>query len=302
MRPSNNLQKPSVRAAVPQKARKVRSRQPQSDRAAAVAARRRSDATGGEIGIFPTVAHKSTAIPLATLNESIHKETAKEKIRDKVLSLIASGILQVGDELPSERELSRMLMVSRETVRGAMQLLAGARIVQVSHGSRTRVAKADVPVERIGISNPTSINGYGLEEVHGARVLVETAVVAAAATRLRPEDIRRLEDSIEAQTLVRHDPVRFLICDREFHLTIYYACGNRLLADFVVDLYTYMLDQRRVVISRPGMIDKSLQDHRLIVDGLRTRDPEAAAAAFAKHILRIRDTSRGMLARDKALR
>jgi DNA-binding FadR family transcriptional regulator len=240
----------------------------------------------------PVATRRSAGIPLVTLNESIHKKTAQEKIRDKVLSLIASGILKVGDELPSERELVRMLMVSRETVRGAVQLLAGAGIVQVSHGSRTRVARADVPVERIGITNPSSINGYGLEDVHAARVLVETAVVTAAATRLRPEDIRHLEDSLEAQALSRHDPVRFLICDREFHLTIYYACGNRLLADIVVDLYTYMLDHRRVVISRPGMIDKSLEDHRSIVDALRTRDPEAVAAAFSSHILHIRDTSR----------
>ncbi len=236
-----------------------------------------------------------TAIPLATLNESIQKQTTKEKIRDKILSLIASGILQVGDELPSERELASMLMVSRETVRGAMQLLAGAGIVQVSQGSRTRVARGDVRVQRIGITNPSSINGYPLEEVHDARVLVETAVVAAAATHLSEADLRRLEDSIEAQRLARNDPVRFLICDREFHLTIYYACGNRLLADFVVDLYTYMLDQRRVVMSRPGAIKKSLEDHRLIVEALRTRDPQAVAAAFSKHILRIRDTSRGVL-------
>jgi DNA-binding FadR family transcriptional regulator len=257
MRPSNNLPKPPVR--VPP-ARKSRARKAESDR---------------------------TAIPFVTLNESIQKETAKEKIRDKVICLIASGILQVGDELPSERELVGMLMVSRETVRGAMQLLAGAGIVQVSHGSRTRVAKADVPVERrIGVTNPRSINRYSPEEVYAARELVETAVVMAAATRLRPEDIRRLEDSIRAQTLVRHDPVRFLICDREFHLSIYHACGNRLLADMVVDLYTYMLDHRRVALSRASMIDKSIEDHRSIVDALRTRDPEAAAAAFSHHIAR----------------
>ena len=34
------------------------------------------------------------------------------------------GILQVGDELPSERELASLLAVSRETVRGAIQTLA----------------------------------------------------------------------------------------------------------------------------------------------------------------------------------
>ncbi len=238
--------------------------------------------------------HRSTALALSPLIESIQKHTAKEKIRDKIVSLIASGILQVGDELPGERELAAMLMVSRETVRGAVQLLAGEGIVQVSQGSRTRVAKRDVKFQRIGLTNPSSINGYSLEDVHRARVLVETSVVAAAAANLGKRDIQRLEDSIAAQELACNDPVRFLICDREFHLTIYYACGNKLLADFVVDLYTYMLDQRRVVMAKPGAIAKSLEDHRLIVDMLRTRDANAVAAAFAKHILRIRDTSLNM--------
>jgi DNA-binding FadR family transcriptional regulator len=233
------------------------------------------------------------AIPLSPLNEAIHKQTAKEMIRDKIVSLIASGILQVGDELPSERELATMLAVSRETVRGAVQRLAGEGIVQVSQGARTRVAnvKVDVGKQRIGVTSPSSINGYSLEAVHGARLLVETAVVADAARHLDAEDIRRLEDSIAAQEQAIDDPVRFLICDREFHLTIYYACSNRLLADFVVDLYTYMLDHRRIAMGRPGAIEKSLEDHRFIVKALRMRNPDAVAAAFSEHILRIHDTS-----------
>jgi DNA-binding FadR family transcriptional regulator len=234
------------------------------------------------------------SIPLSPLHEAIHKQTAKEMIRDKIVSMIASGILQVGDELPSERELAAMLMVSRETVRGAVQRLAGEGIVQVSQGARTRIANVNVEVsaQRIGVTNPTSINGYSLEQVHAARLLVETAVVADAARYLNTEDIRRLEDSIVAQQAACDDPVRFLICDREFHLTIYYACPNRLLADFVVDLYTYLLDHRRIAMGKPGAIEKSLEDHRFIVNALKMRNPEAVSAAFANHILRIHDTTR----------
>lgn len=234
------------------------------------------------------------AIPLSPLHEAIHKQTAKEMIRDKIVSLIASGILQFGDELPSERELATMLMVSRETVRGAVQRLAGEGIVQVSQGARTRIANVNVEVgaQRIGVTNPTSINGYSLEEVHAARLLVETAVVAEAARNLSTDDIRRLEDSIAAQEAACNDPVRFLICDREFHLTIYYASSNKLLADFVVDLYTYLLDHRRIAMGKPGAIERSLEDHRFIVNALKMRNPEAVSAAFANHILRIHDTTR----------
>ncbi len=124
---------------------------------------------------------------------------------------------------------------------------------------------------------------------------METAVVADAALHLTDEEIRRLENSIAAQALAGDDPVRFLICDREFHLTIYKACRNRLLAAFVVDLYSYMLDQRRIAMAKPGAIAKSLEEHRFIVSALRMRNPEAVAAAFSKHISRIHDTSRDLL-------
>lgn len=236
------------------------------------------------------------AIPLSTLHETIHKQSAKDMVHDKIVSLIASGILQVGDELPSERELASMLMVSRETVRGAVQRLASEGTVAVSQGARTKIANGNVEIaaQRIGVTSPNSINGYSLEAVHSARLLVETAVVADAAKYLTDGDIQRLEDSIEAQALAFNDPIRFLICDREFHLTIYYASQNRLLADFVVDLYTYMLDHRRIAMAQPGAIEKSLEDHRFIVRALKMKNPDAVSAAFSEHILRIHDTSRAI--------
>lgn len=232
-------------------------------------------------------------VPLSPLRESIQKQTAKELIRDKLVALIASGILQMDDEIPSERELASMLSVSRETVRGAIQRLAGEGIVQVSQGSRTRVAKVDVNIaaRRIGISSASAINGYDLEAVHGARLLVEAETVRDAALRMSEADIGRLRDSLEVQRASKDDPVRFLICDREFHLTIYYAASNRLLADFVVDLYTYMLDHRRAAMGKPGAIARSLKDHEAIVSALSNRDPDAVANAFRQHILRIYDTT-----------
>jgi DNA-binding FadR family transcriptional regulator len=108
---------------------------------------------------------------------------------------------------------------------------------------------------------------------------------------MSPGDIGRLKDSLEAQRACSDDPVRFLICDREFHLTIYYSSGNRLLADFVVDLYTYMLDHRRAAMGKSGAIARSLLDHEAIVAALSNRDPAGVAKAFRQHILRIHDTT-----------
>ncbi len=225
------------------------------------------------------------------LRAEIVRRTVRERLSDKLASLVASGILQVGDELPSERELASLLAVSRETVRGAVQTLAAMGVVAVSQGSRTRVVSQKIDTLKIGVTSPSAINSYDLESVHKARLLVERAVAAEAAARIDGVTLARLQQSLAIQKQTMRDPVHFLICDREFHLTIYRSSGNPLLADFVTDLYTFMLDHRRIAVSQPGAIEKSYLDHVAIFEALSARDPQAATDAFGRHIDRIYATT-----------
>ena len=228
------------------------------------------------------------------IRRQIVRRTVKDLIAEKLIALIATGVLQVGDELPGERELSHLLSVSRETVRGAIGILAARGIVDVAHGSRTRVARSDLGPFRNGITTASTINGYDIDSVHAARLLVERAVVADAAEHINESTLRTLDESLKAQRLLLRDPVQFLICDREFHAAIYRSAGNRLLGDFVLDLYTYMMEFRRVAVARPGAIRKSLEDHTAIVAALHARDKAAVVAAFDRHINRIYATTRSI--------
>jgi DNA-binding FadR family transcriptional regulator len=234
--------------------------------------------------------------PAPDFRADLARRTVRERISDKLASLIASGILQVGDELPSERELAALFAVSRETVRGAIQTLSAKGIVGVTQGARTRVVSQKIDTLKIGVTSPSAINSYDLESVHHARLLVERAVVAEAATRIDDATLARLEQSLAIQKHTMRDPVHFLICDREFHLAIYRSSGNPLLADFVIDLYTFMLDHRRVAVSQPGAIEKSYRDHLAIYQALQARDPAAVIAAFGRHIDRIYTTTFEILA------
>jgi len=246
---------------------------------------------------MPPRANVSSVLARASdLRSDLARRSVKDLVTDKILSLIASGVLRVGDELPSERELASMLSLSRMTVRGAIQTLVGQGIVAVTHGARTRVVSADVDAMRIGLTSARSINSYDLEAINGARQLVEKQVVADAATRMDAATLELLDRSLEQQSHLMDDPVRFLICDREFHMSIYRSGSNPLLADFVVDLYAYMLDHRRAAMSQPGAIRRSYEDHVKIVDALKAGDPEATVEAFGAHIDRIYTTTRSLLA------
>lgn len=227
--------------------------------------------------------------------DAIVKRSIKEQVADKIAALIASGILQVGDALPGERELASALNVSRETVRGAVQILSIRGVLEVSHGSRTRVVRAEVGPVTIGFATARAIDAYDLKAVHAARLLVERQIVAEAALRIGPAALQTLDMLLAAQWAALDDTVRFLISDREFHVSIYQASGNALLADFATDLYAYMMERRRVAVARPGAIGRSYADHRAIVEALRRKDPEAATAAFAVHAERIYETTRSVL-------
>jgi len=225
------------------------------------------------------------------LRADIARRTIKDMIGDKLIALITSGILQVGDELPSERELAAMLLVSRESVRGAVQALAARGVVEVSHGARTRVRKAHVLPEGETIVGAAAINRYDLAAVHGARLLIELAVVADAAEAIDADTLSVLERSLAKQADYMDDPLRFLICDKEFHVAVYRAAPNPLLADIVTSLYTYMLEHRRVAMAQPGAIARSYEDHQAIFRGLRDRSREAVVEAFRRHIIRIYETT-----------
>jgi len=222
-------------------------------------------------------------VPGAASRE-ITKRTVKDQVADKIASMIQTGLLQPGDELPSERELAATLSVSRESVRGALSVLAGRRMIGVSQGARTRVLGTAGQTLQDTVSSFGLLKGKSIEEVTEARGLVEVEVVRLAAARMKPATLDRLDALVAEQAQMLNDPVRFQISDREFHTVLYEACGNELLASFVVDLYAYALDTRRKVLKHKGAIARSVDDHRAIVAALRSRHPTRAADAIRHHL------------------
>jgi DNA-binding FadR family transcriptional regulator len=232
----------------------------------------------------------------AGLGRNLERRTMRDVIADKIGALIASGLLSVGDALPGERELASALSVSRQTVRGAIQILAAHGILDVAQGARTRVARAELGSLSIGITAQINVDRYDVHAVHAARMLVEQQIVGDAAQRISHDALARLRLSLAAQAACLDDPVRFLICDREFHVTIYRECGNPLLADIVTDLYTYMMEHRRRAVAQPGALNGSFSDHQRILEALESHDRLAAMAAFAVHEQRCYTSSQKSLA------
>lgn len=239
------------------------------------------------------------AIILDISNTSLEKvahRSVKDEVAERIATLIASGVLSVGDTLPSERDLAATMGVSRETVRGALLILSTKGIVSIVQGARTKVVSGNVGDLGMSALSNGRVTDYSLEDVHEGRLMVEARLSELAAARIDVKTLDALSALIKVQEEAADDPVNFLIADRAFHLAVYQSSGNALLADLAATLYSYQLDDRRRAVGKAGAIAQSIADHRSILAALVARDADALAKAMGVHERRIYDSTREVLA------
>ncbi|WP_310611257.1 FadR/GntR family transcriptional regulator [Limnohabitans sp.] len=227
--------------------------------------------------------------------QGIRKRTVRDQLADKLSYMIQSGLLQSGDDLPSERELSNTLKVSRESVRSAIAVLADRGMVEVSQGARTRIIGTAGLTLVDSVRSMSALKTQHPNVVNEAREQIEAQVIRLATARISEADLKHMHNLVDAQKQMLNDPVAFQISDREFHSTLYAACGNPLLTNFVSDLYDYALDFRRQALQRPGTITQSVQDHERIVKALSTRNAQKAEQALVAHLEHIHQTTEAVM-------
>jgi DNA-binding GntR family transcriptional regulator len=78
---------------------------------------------------------------------------------------------------------------------------------------------------------------------------------------------------------------RFLAADMAFHMLIIEASGNRRMIEVVKNMRTVsrIFRMRRAPHQLP-VVHKAYEFHRLILDAMRARDPEAARKHMSDHI------------------
>src|SRR5215467_499557 len=119
-------------------------------------------------------------------------DRVSEVVRD-LEQRILSGQLAAGDRVPSERDLSAQMGVSRSVVREALGRLASLGLVRSVHGSGTRVEAAATRPVTVAYQRLLSRPDFRLDDLSAVRLPLETAIAAAAAARRTDEHLARLE-------------------------------------------------------------------------------------------------------------
>src|ERR1700722_1394957 len=127
-------------------------------------------------------------------------QTAGERIAERIVTAIALGEFVPDQRLPTERELARMLEVSRTTVREALQRLQASRYVTTKRGrgGGTFVRAHSGPDADDMIARTLVPAWADLTELLDFRRLTEQLIARTAAERRDSRDIARLRQAARA--------------------------------------------------------------------------------------------------------
>src|SRR5689334_2787089 len=128
-----------------------------------------------------------------------------QSVMTAMADYIARSGLKPGDRLPAERELMTALEVGRSTVREVIRQLQALGIVESRKGSGTyllRLVSADTI--HLPLSFDASHLRDALLQTLDVRRGLEAEASALAALRRTPEDLRRIEEKLDAMEAVHH--------------------------------------------------------------------------------------------------
>ncbi len=209
---------------------------------------------------------------------------------ERIKAMIVSGELQPGDRLPKEEELAAELGLSRSSLREAVRALALVRILDVRQGDGTYVTSLSPKLLLDAVSFVIDFHrDESVLEFLEVRRILEPAATAMATRRITAEQVEELHELLD---VVPPDapPEIFVANDHAFHKAVVSHCGNSVLAS-LLDSMSGTTGRARVWrgLTDERAHERTLREHRSIVDAIARREPEIAAARATVHIAGVED-------------
>lgn len=189
---------------------------------------------------------------------------------------IVSGEFQPNERLV-EHDLARRLNTGRTSIRAALVRLDQEGLVtrELNRGARVRLVSDKEAVE--------------IEQV---RIALELLIVRHAAEKVGAADVEDLRVILleMRRRLDSDDPLGYSELNARFHQRIWDVADHGTAAKLLATLKSQSLRFQFRTILRPGRTERSLEEHRAIVEALSARDPDASEAAMARHLSHVVDT------------
>ncbi len=222
--------------------------------------------------------------------ERIQPEKLSQSVIRQIEQLILRGILRPGERLPSERELSERLGVSRPSLRDAVGELQKRGLLKSRANSGIYVADVlgsafSPALQRLFATHDEAVFDY----ISFRRDM--EGLAAERAARLGSDTDLQVVNSIFEKMEAAHskrDPTDEARLDADFHLSIIEASHNVVMLHMMRSMYELLREgvfyNRQIMFRQRTTREALLDQHRKINAALMARDGQAARAAIEEHL------------------
>jgi GntR family transcriptional repressor for pyruvate dehydrogenase complex len=223
----------------------------------------------------------------------VKRVRVSDTVVDQIVTLIKNGTLNIGDQLPGERELVEQLQVARASLREALRILEFQGVIEVQPGKGAFIVGSidNLYSGEEGVRQWFREHATEYKDIFEVREALEICAARLVTLNISEEEISELQQILDQSKslLPSENFERIISLDRKFHHLIGEFSRNKLLSE-LVDI-TYEVSKSKPSLLRiPGRAKVSLGQHQSILDAIVSRDPDAAAKAVVSHISNIRES------------
>ena len=242
-------------------------------------------------GLTPILRFDAVANDPVFTGPDLERRSISEQVAHRILGMIKSGNLKSGDRLPTEAQMTLAFGISRPPLREALKALVIMGVLESRQGGRYTVTDLS-PSRLVAPFNAMlSVAEFDAHSHFEARALVDGHLIRLCTERATPEMRQRIMALARDGEAFHDDPIGFRLLDIEFHQSINTAARHPLLATVAQSLYDLALDFRRIASAAPGNIAISVAQHIDVARAITARDPDAANAAYCRHLEHVRDST-----------
>ena len=195
-----------------------------------------------------------------------------KRLREDILK----GRYKQQDEL-REATIGKELGVSRTPVREALRQLELEGLVTIVPNKGAYV---------------TGISQKDIWDIYQMRKYLEGMCARWAAEHITEDQLEELEETIllsefQMKKENGYNKEQVTGLDGRFHTILYEASGSRMLCHVLTDFHRYVQMARKSSINVKARAEKSIEEHKAILQAIRDRNPDLAEQLAKEHIVHV---------------
>jgi GntR family transcriptional regulator, transcriptional repressor for pyruvate dehydrogenase complex len=230
----------------------------------------------------------------------IERQTITAQVITYILQLIKKGEVKPGQRLPTEKQLTETLGVSRTCVREAIKSLESLRLIRV----RPKIGAVVLEPSPTALISAEHLSASAYMQQTDAlvefRKILEVGLAALAAEKSNEADLAAIraaladfEHAVNTDRIAHH-------ADLAFHKAIADATKNPIAILVLRTISDALMERSRQNNERPGVLEEGLREHWKIYRAIKEHNPEKARNAMRLHMQSVERYTRIVRATDES--